>query len=172
MNLKEELLKEPSNLQATKVAEYIGDDAVRFEKLLKLFTGNEYRLCQRSAWVLSKCYDLNPKLVEPFVPRLIENLKSHDLHDAVKRNTVRVLQFMPIPEESELTLMDVCFRYLSTVKEAVAIKVFSMTVLAKLAKKYPDIKNELIPLIEDQLPHGTAGIRSRGKKVLAQLKNS
>jgi hypothetical protein len=45
-----------------------------------------------------------------------------------------------------------------------------MTVLANLAKKLPELKNELVPLIEDQMPFGSAGFISRGRKVLKELK--
>jgi hypothetical protein len=43
--------------------------------------------------------------------------------------------------------------------------------LQNLAKDYPEIKTELKLLIEDQLPHQTAGFKSRGKKILKELEN-
>ncbi|GHN02752.1 hypothetical protein WSM22_42410 [Cytophagales bacterium WSM2-2] len=55
-------------------------------------------------------------------------------------------------------------------KEPVAVRVFSMTVLGNLAVKVPELRNELIPLIEDQMPYVSAGFVSRGRKVLKQLK--
>lgn len=65
--------------------------------------------------------------------------------------------------------MNICFAYLESPAEALAIKVFSMTVLGNLAKLYPEIIPELKLLIEDQLPYQTAGFKSRGKKVLKVL---
>ena len=44
-----------------------------------------------------------------------------------------------------------------------------MTVLYNLSVNIPEIKNELKLLIEDLLPYGTAGIKSRGRKILAKL---
>jgi len=55
-------------------------------------------------------------------------------------------------------------------KEPIAIRVFAMTVLANLADTYPEIKGELIAVIEDQMPYGSAGFISRGKKILKKLK--
>jgi hypothetical protein len=54
-------------------------------------------------------------------------------------------------------------------KEPIAVKVFSMTVLANLSKSSPDIKKELRIAIEDQLPYGSAGFVSRAKKVLKEI---
>jgi hypothetical protein len=67
--------------------------------------------------------------------------------------------------------MDICFKYLELPDEALAVKVFSMTVPGNLAKKYPEINPELKLLIEDQLPHQTTGFKSRAKKILKQLGN-
>ena len=52
--------------------------------------------------------------------------------------------------------MDICFRYVASPKEAVAVKAFSLTVLGNLAKLYPEILPEIKLLIEAQLPNQTA----------------
>ena len=45
-----------------------------------------------------------------------------------------------------------------------------MTVLYNLCKKEPDLANELRILIEEQMLYGTAGFKSRGKRILKELK--
>jgi hypothetical protein len=60
--------------------------------------------------------------------------------------------------------MNTCFKFLESPTEALAVKVFSMTVLVNLAKQYPEIVPEIKILIEDQLPHQSAGFKSRTKK--------
>ncbi len=62
--------------------------------------------------------------------------------------------------------MDICFKYVESPTEAVAVKAFSLTVLSNLAKLYPEILPELKLLIEDQLPHQTAAFRSRAKVLI------
>lgn len=44
-----------------------------------------------------------------------------------------------------------------------------MTAIFNLSAKYPEIKPELKLLIEMQLPNGSAGFISRGKKILKKL---
>ena len=46
-----------------------------------------------------------------------------------------------------------------------------MSVLGNLAKKYSEIKPELKLIIEDQLPHQSAGFKSRAKHILKELEN-
>jgi len=168
MDIKEALLAEHSKIQSQRIADYIGKDPVRFAELMTLFFGQEYRLTQRAAWVLSHCADRYPELIHPHLEEMIHNLRNN-VHVAVRRNTLRVLQFIDIPEELLGEAVDICFMYLASHDEPVAVKVFGMTVLANICKEEPDLGNELRLLIEEQLPYGSAGFKSRGKKILAAL---
>ncbi|MGB4845918.1 MAG: hypothetical protein WBP16_15740 [Ferruginibacter sp.] len=169
MNLKQEILKEHSKAQCTKIVNWIGSSQQRFDELFALFLNEEYRVTQRAGWPMSYCVIANPLFIKKHWKKLINNLKKPDLHDAVKRNSVRFLQKMEIPEKYRGDLMDICFKYLESPKEALAIKVFSMSVLGNLAKQYPEIKPELKLLIEEQLPNQSAGFKARAKKILKQL---
>ena len=81
------------------------------------------------------------------------------------------MQDIELPEKYHGEIMDMCFRYLESPAESLAVRIFSMSVLTNLVKYYPEIKAELKLIIEDQLPHQTAGFKSRAKKVLKQLEH-
>lgn len=167
MNLQAEILKADFKDQAVFVAEEINGDEEKFAELMMLFFSKDSRTCQRAAWIVSHCADRNPLMLMPYVDKLIKNLYN-EVGEATKRNTVRVLQYLDIPEELWGETIEICFRYLTS-NEAVAIKVFSMSVLYNLSLKVPEITTELRVVIEDQLPYGSAGFKSRAKKVLANL---
>jgi hypothetical protein len=103
--------------------------------------------------------------------KLISHLKKPDLRNAVKRNTIRLLQFISVPKPLEGVISQICFDFLQNRKEPIAVRVFSMTVLANLVEKQPGLKSELRIIIEDELPYGSAGFLSRGKKILKKLKD-
>ncbi|HWZ22384.1 MAG TPA: hypothetical protein VNW06_06995 [Cytophagaceae bacterium] len=168
MNFEKALLTEHSRVQAEKIAKYIGKDSARFKVLMDIFFCNEYILTQRAASVMSICVRKYPDLISPFLKKMIYNLEK-PVHDSVKRNTVRILQEIEIPEKLIGKTVDVCFALLAKPSEAVAIKAFSMTVLLNITKKEPDLKNELKIIIEDQLPYAKAAFISRGKKTLKEL---
>ena len=169
MKLREEILKEHSKTQCSKIVKWVGDDQQRFDELFSLFLHDEYRVVQRAAWPVSNCVMGHPPFISKHWKQLISNLKKPNLHDAVKRNSIRLMQNIDIPEKYHGEIMGTCFKYLESPAEPLAVKVFSMTVLANLAKEYPGIKAELKLIIEDQLPHQTAGFKSRAKRVLKQL---
>ena len=168
MNIKDEILREHSKTQAIRIAKHIGNDKEKFSILMALFFDSEYRITQRAAWIVSHCHQLHPSLITPYLSKMIENLEK-DISIAVKRNTVRILQSVTIPNELMGTLADICFKFLADTKETIAVRVFSMTVLSNIVQEYPEMKSELQFAIEEQMPFGSAGFISRSKKVLKQL---
>ncbi|MCB0488830.1 MAG: hypothetical protein R2820_04570 [Cyclobacteriaceae bacterium] len=170
MNLIKTLQSDFSKQTVNKIVAHIGNDPARFKTLVDAFLAGHYRTTQRAAWPLSYCVKAHPELIKPHLKNIIKNLDKPGIHDAVKRNTVRFLQFIDIPKSMHGITLDACFPLLENKKEPIAIRVFAMTVLANLADTYPEIKGELIAVIEDQMPYGSAGFISRGKKILKKLK--
>jgi hypothetical protein len=169
VKLRDAILKEHSKVQCTKIVKWVGSSQQRFDELFYLFLNDEYRVVQRAAWPVSYCVDEHPELINKHWEELLQQLKKPNLHNAVKRNSIRLMQDIELPEKYHGEIMDRCFTYLQSAKEPLAVKVFSMSVLGNLAKNYPEIKPELKLIMEDQLPHQSAGFRSRAKYVLKQL---
>jgi hypothetical protein len=169
MNLAEELLREPSNEQASPIVRYIGNDPDRFGALMEVFFGGPYRLTQRAARVMNYCVEAYPALIIPHLELLIA-FSRQPRPDAVKRNTLRLLQYVDIPAQWQGEVIDLCFTMLGNAGEAVAIKAFAMTVAGNICRQHPDLVNELVFLIETQLPYQSAAFRSRGRKFLGSLR--
>jgi len=169
MNLESEILKEHSKKQTVKIARWVGKDKSRFTELMELFLHGECRIAQRSAWIVSHCADNFPELLSPWLSKMIKKAEEENVHDAVKRNVVRVLQFVDIPLSLQGPAANLCFNFLQLLDAPIAVKTFSMTVLANIAKKQPGLRKEIMLIIEEMLPYSGAAIRSRGKKVLQQL---
>jgi hypothetical protein len=166
MNLKETILKEHSREQCDKIVKWIGNNEKRFNELFDLFLNSEYRVTQRAAWPLSYCTIAHPALMKGNFAKLLNNLEKPGLHNAIKRNTVRLLESVVFPLKYEGRVMEICFRYLQSPDEAVAVKAFSIGILSKLAKKYPEIIPEIKLIIEEQLPHQSAAFKSRAKSFM------
>lgn len=172
MNIKTALLKEHSKKQTDAVVKWIGNDQKRFDELFDLFLNDEYRVVQRAGWPMSYCVEKYPELIKKHFTRLLKNLGKKGIHDAVKRNTVRLLQYTPIPEKFHGEVMDICFRYISSPAEPVAVKAFSITVLQNLAKQYPEIINEIKLVIEERWDYETIAFKTRAKNLLKEFSSS
>jgi hypothetical protein len=169
MDLRKTILKEHSKSNCDRIVKWIGNSQRRFDELIFLFLNDEYRVVQRAAWPLSYAAMKYPGLMKNNFGKLIRNLRKPGLPVAVKRNTVRLLQYIPIPKRFHGELMSQCFEYLTSENETVAVKVFSMTILANLSKVYPEIKPELKLILEEHWDQKTAGFKSRAKKILKTL---
>ncbi len=171
MNLETEILREHSKRQSVRIAKWVGNDKKRFKELMDLFLKGEYRVTQRAAWIVKHCGDEHAELVYPYLNEMIDRMLEPGVHSAVKRNVLRILQDVDIPRQIAGKIATVCFEMLGSPKEPIAVKVFSMTVLANIARQEPDLKREICILIEQQMPTGSAGFKSRGRKTLKQLEN-
>jgi len=171
MNLRETILAEHSKANCNKIVNWVGHSQKRFDELFSLFLHSDPessrdRITQRAAWPISYCVIDHPDFISKHFSKLVKNLHKPGIHDSVKRNTVRLLQHITIPKKFHGKIMDLCFQYISSPGEPVAIKAFSLTILQNLSTQYPEIKNEIKLIIEERWEHETAAFKSRAKKFM------
>ncbi|MEO6283640.1 MAG: hypothetical protein ABIN80_02685 [Dyadobacter sp.] len=171
MNIKTELLTDPrhSKLIAMRIATYACTSDAAFKELMHCFLSDDFRLAQRAAYSVSIGSKQKPAAIQPYIGVLVSQLKRTGIHDAVIRNSARVLEDISIPEEFHGELMDACFALVQNRQTAIAIRAFSLTILFNLCKIYPEIKNELRVIIEESMEFETPAFRSRGKKILKYI---
>jgi hypothetical protein len=171
MNIRESLEQEHSKTQTLRIVAYVGNDTTRMAELMACFFDKNWLICQRAAWAVGLIGEKNAPLIVPYLEQMLLNLKTPQ-HDAILRNTMRVLRDMPeIPDNALGLAADVAFRFLEDPSVAIAIRAFSMRVLEKICRKEPDLKGELSALIEEILEQDKApGIVSSGRAVLKQIR--
>ncbi len=172
MDIKEELQKDSSPQQVESISDYVLGNPETFDELMQCFFSEDFRLAHWASNVVIKCVKKQNKWIDPYLERIVKDMEKPGAREAKKRNCVRLLQFVELPEKYMGDVADTCFKFLDSAKEAIAVRAFSMTVLYNITKTYPEIKNELIMMIEDHLPYGSAGIKSRGRNILKQLKKN
>ena len=169
MNLITILQKERSKKTNIEVANYIGYSKERFAELIEIIIGKDLEMANRAAWVIPSINDKNiDQLIQPYLKTVIE-LLNQPVHDAIKRNMVRMLQFTNIPKKLQVITLEYCFQLLNNSKEAVAIRVFAMTVLYNLTIQEPDLAHELYDSIEMHMEGALPAYKSRGGKILKSL---
>lgn len=170
MNLKETLLQEHSKKQTLKIVAYIGHDKKLFGELMKLMLTPEYRIEQRAAWAVSCCIDKNKTLLTPWIGKLIKNLENKNVHDAVKRNTLRILQNADIPEKYNGVLYNTCYAYLHSLQEPIAVRAFALTVLVNSCERYPELATEVLHSATGFLTCNIPALQSRSRQAIKKLK--
>ncbi len=169
MNLEEALHVERSKEHVQTIVDYIGQDKDRFAKLLDLMLHGEDRIPEFAAWPLGHCGVAHPKLFLPHLKELLDKLKRPN-HQAVNRAILRVLQQVDIPEDFQGQAYDTCFEILCDRKASIAERSFAMGTVYNIAQKQPELLEEVRLVLEDLIPHGSAGFKSKGKKILKAIR--
>ncbi len=169
MNFSTLLENEHSKSTTNLIVHQIETNPSKLNELMKLVFGDNSLLAQRAAWPFSFIAEKNPSLFKKYIPYLIDKLEIKEDHPAIKRNILRAFQYFSFSTENEGKLLNISFELLNDNNQPIAIRVFAMTVVYNLSEKYPEIKNELKVSIENLLPTGSAGIKSRGNKILKKL---
>ena len=113
MNIREELLKYQvqSKEQALRISDYANASCEHFQELMNCFLSEDVTLAQRAAWSVSWAAQKNPEIVQPHIGSLVNQLGRKDVHNAVIRNSVRVLENLDIPDEFHGEILDACFNF-------------------------------------------------------------
>ena len=164
--LIEHLSAEHSKAQTMFLVRWIGHDAERLAALLDVFMGDDYRLTQRSAWVVRYVGEQAPYLLEPRLPQLVAMLRKPDVHPAVQRNVLNVFEAIDMPIAVQDELADCCFQYLADPQAAAALRASAITILDKICQRVPELRPELRLLLEEHWEHGPASFRSRARRLL------
>jgi hypothetical protein len=170
MNIRESLEQEHSKALTLRIIAYIGSDTSRLAELMACFFDKEGRICQRAAWPVGLLGEKQPALIEPYLEQILLSLKQPH-HDAISRNTMRLLNSLPdIPDAVIGLAADAAFKFLEDPSVPIAIRAFSIRILGKICRKEPDLKDELKALLEDVLEHEKApGLIVSARDVLKQI---
>jgi HEAT repeat protein len=169
MDLKKHLRDRNLKWNWDEIAKYCMNHPESIRLLVEYCEDEEMIIQQNAGAVLGKLVDLDKSLVDPYADQMIR-LLDKNVHDAVKRAVLRVYQFAKIPEDVEGEIFDFAIQSLKSSESPIAIKAFSMTAARRICEKYPELANELIPLIEIIVEQkASAGLVNRGSKELKKL---
>ncbi|HEY3370090.1 MAG TPA: hypothetical protein VGK10_04530 [Prolixibacteraceae bacterium] len=123
----------------------------------------------RAAWMVDKMHEQHPELVIPYLPAITDFVLSTQ-NAGKKRHFLKLISLHPIPEDRMVSLLNYCINAFTSASEPIAVRVHAMQILFNIAEQEPDFVGELIDLIENEIElHGSAGISSRGRKLLKKL---
>lgn len=148
---------------------YIADYPEHLEIILTKVLDDSKPEHWRAAWMVDKIHERHPELVLPYLPAMT-NFVITTQNAGKKRHLLKLISLNDIQEENMALLLNFCLEVFTNAAEPVAVRVHAMQILYNIAQKEPDFSGELIELIENEMEyHGSAGLASRGKKLLKKL---
>ncbi len=144
-------------------------DEQLFVQLFQFIFSDDKRLAWRSCWVIDTASEVFPDLLTDKIPEIIAGLVSTK-NSSLKRHFTRILCRYQIPEDHLGTLVNRCYELLAPYEPA-AVRVFAIQLLFNISQQHPDLKGELICVIETLMEEGgSAGFVNRAGKLLRQLR--
>ncbi|MCB9201688.1 MAG: hypothetical protein H6604_01380 [Flavobacteriales bacterium] len=169
MSLQERIAVESRKENWVRVAKEVIQNN-ELDNLMELFLGDNKRITQQASAIIMTIADLDIQLFQPKVDVLIHKLDDNP-NPTQKRNIFRILQFIKIPKELDGKVINHCAEILSNVTEPIAVRAFVMQVFYNQTQKYPELKEELLLLIQENINRNpSAGIKSRGNKIINKLR--
>lgn len=142
-------------------------EQVPIEELLPLLD-EEHPIGMRFTWIWGSIITQNAQYLAPIVSPCFER-RNDITFPGYKRSIAKMLCMVGVPEELEGLVVDELFKWILNPKIKVAVKVFAIDTIAQLAVKYPELKEELLLVIEDQWDKNSAAFRARAKHIRKRL---
>ena len=148
----------------------IADDQDRFDEMFEIALQNCYPLSMRAARIVEICVSKHRKFILTHLNKLPEYIEASDV-DGVKRSFLKILSETPLPQDENFLgrLTELSFSFVENNNEAIAVRAFSIDILLKISKTYPDLKSELIPLLQNMAEDSSKGLESKCNKILKKL---
>jgi hypothetical protein len=167
-SLTDLLMVETSRRNTDLIADLVFNKPELFDELVSIYLRNEEPVSRRAVWVVDTVAEKHPHLLDRYLETIAESLPRFD-HDGLKRVSLRMLSRSPLPESRLGELMNICFDWLVSPKESVAVKIYAMEILYRISQFEPELKKELADSIEWRITEGTPGFKNRGLKTLKKL---
>ena len=121
MKIETAIIKYWGKEEMLPIVKYIGSNQERYDIAMTLMLNPNKQVHQKAAWVIQHSSEKYPWLLNKHVGDIIKNLFKENLHDSVKRATLRSLDLIEIPEEYRKKIRFVPVRNLSEVLEVAII---------------------------------------------------
>jgi hypothetical protein len=158
--IEKQLMAELSRRNIDLIATFALNEPAAIPCLLEIVLSQNHKSSSRASWVLEKLSDKIPGIMDAYIVEIINALPFIQ-SSSTRRTLAKVLMLHQIPASAEGEVLIFCFKMIESAAEPVAVKANCMTILFNLLPKYPDLKNEIFAIIENQIPINSIGFKSR-----------
>lgn len=163
------MLHSIGNIRDVKVVLSIANQAIEepvvLEELLSILIKGKIREQYIASWILSRAVELNSDIFNESAHNTCLKAISTTKEGGTKRNLIRIWQFsIPESESTQLEVLDKALNLLSDGSQDLAVRVFSITVLERLLKYFPEIKEEVIFLLEREYSQASPSFKVRSDR--------
>ncbi|MDP4267018.1 MAG: hypothetical protein Q8880_06255 [Bacteroidota bacterium] len=169
MDISKQLKTEASKNNTLYVAQTIEEDESRFQDLWNLVLNAPYPINARASWVISVLIENNQKCLEIHHEKFVINIDLYK-HRSVLRNMLKVISLINVPQIHHGIIYDRCINFLTDGFMPVAVKVYSMDILYKIAHGIPELQDELILIFQNEIDRNSVAFAAKARKLIKKMR--
>jgi hypothetical protein len=118
-----------------------------FDEAIELAIADKQPYSWRAAWLLWSCMEVNDERIQKYIKKIIDTLETKD--DGHQRELLKILLQMELKDEYEGKLFNLCMNIWEQIDQAPAVRVNAFKFMVKIAKKHPELSQEITFLTQD-----------------------
>ncbi len=136
-----------------------------FTEAINLAISDKQPFSWRAAFLLWGCMEENDARIKKYIKQIINSIKTKK--DGHQRELLKILYRMEVGERYESTIFDICIRIWEQINKDPSVRMTALKYIFKIIKKYPDLSEEIIYLLQDHyLETLSAGVRHSIKRMM------
>lgn len=164
------LLGDSSRKGIDMAVQVVGDNPEIFKQFLDIAMRDKGQITMRASRVINFATLKHPQLFEPYASDIAKKLP-HIKHHSLKRELIKTFaeNDFGLDDETTSDLLELCFRWFTDQNEKIAVQAYALDVLYNISNDFPDLKFELLSVIEQQQEFMSTGMKVRIRKMLPKL---
>jgi hypothetical protein len=120
---------------------HMKDHPEDIDEAIKLAVVDKQPYSWRAAWLLWSLIDENDPRIKPYIKDIIDSIATKA--DGHQRELLKILLKMELNEDHEGYVFNICMNLWEQINKKPSVRFTAFVFIVKLAKKYPELRNEL-----------------------------
>lgn len=163
-SLYEIIMADHSRVHADLISDLVVRKPSLLKELLDITFLNEEPVSRRASWPIRIISERKPELYNPYIGEIVEAVTSIK-SVPIQRSLLALLIYVEVPDEYHGELLQLTSEILIDKGSPVAHIIYSADIFYKLSINEPDLLKELVIMLQEQMPYGTPGVKSKCRKI-------
>lgn len=148
-----------------KWLKWLNNEPKRFEEAMEIALSDLKPQAWRAAWLLSKSNAFQPSKIKRYVNPILQIISLRE--DGHQRTLLKLIEGVKLTETQESKLLDCCLTIYENISKQSSVRYTAFYNLVRIAKNYPELKNELHHLTESHYTESLSpGIKRSFEKLV------
>jgi hypothetical protein len=154
-------------LYKDEMISFLKENPEHFDEAIQLSITDKQPYSWRAAFLIWGCMEENDERIRKHILPILKCIK--DKKDGHQRELLKILYKMEIDKKYEGRIFDICMNLWEQIDKTPSIRSTALKFILKIAKKYPELLNEIAFLTQDHfLETLSPGVKNSVRKMMEE----